>query len=366
MKTQIVFTLLLLLLLAACGKEEPIRIGLIAGLSSRTSDTGEAARNGLILAVEQCNAKGGIQGRPVEIIAADDGQDQDQAKKAIKDLIAAKPEIIIGPLTSSVAEAILPAVNEAGVLLLSPVITGMQFVGKDDMFFRLNRTTRDNAEDYSRMLIAAGQTRVAVTYDLRNRAFSESWLTEFRRAFTSQGGEIAVAISFESATDTSFSDICRQLLHSKPHGLLFIANAIDVARLSQQARKQTPEIPLTAVEWAASEQLLELGGKGIEGLLIAQSHNRTDASPRFTAFVEAFRLRFQRDPGYSTVATYDAATVFFTALSQRRKGESIKAALLRCGPYQLLQQLVGFDQNGDATRQIYFSRIHDGRFVLVE
>jgi len=356
---------LCVLCLYACGPREPIRIGLIAGLSSRTSDTGEGARNGLLLAIEQRNAQGGIQGRKIEMVAADDGQDPVKAVQAINELIAARPSIILGPLTSSMAEAVLPVVNQSNVVLLSPVITSLQFVGKDDMFFRLNRTTRDNAEEYSREMLADGQRRVAIAYDIRNRSFTESWLHEFRRAFQERGGTISSAVSFASSADTAFGEVSRQLLASHPQGLLFIANAIDVARLAQQARKHAPAIPLTAVEWAASEQLLELGGKAVEGLLIAQSHNRTDTSPRFTAFVETYRQRFHQEPGYTAVATYDAATVFFTAMERRQPNEPLKAALLRCGPYQLLQQQIEFTPYGDTTRQVYFTRIQNGRFVLV-
>jgi branched-chain amino acid transport system substrate-binding protein len=58
------------LCLCACKPQAPIRIGLIAGLTSRTSDTGEAARNGLILAIEQRNAQSGIHVRRIEMIAA--------------------------------------------------------------------------------------------------------------------------------------------------------------------------------------------------------------------------------------------------------------------------------------------------------
>lgn len=59
------------LLLAGCSDPQPIRIGLIAGLSDRGSDFGESVRNGVILAVEEQNAAGGINGRPIELIVRD-------------------------------------------------------------------------------------------------------------------------------------------------------------------------------------------------------------------------------------------------------------------------------------------------------
>lgn len=87
MKPHLLLAGLLALLLTACGKSEPIRIGFIGGLSDRTNDTGEAARNALMLAIEQRNAAGGIDGRPLEMLVADDGQEASLARKAMSALV---------------------------------------------------------------------------------------------------------------------------------------------------------------------------------------------------------------------------------------------------------------------------------------
>lgn len=152
------------------------------------------------------------------------------------------------------------------------------------------------------------------------------------------------------------------MLNKNPDGLFFVAGAIDVARLAQQARRQAPALPIGASEWAASEQLIELGGKVVEGLLIVQNYDRDDDSPRYREFREAYFKRFQTNPGYSSVSAYDAAMVLFDALSMRAKGESIKAAVLRNGPYQGLQQRIAFDANGDTERKVFFTEIRDGSY----
>lgn len=365
MSVQRILILLLAALLAACGKPQPIVIGFIAGLSNRTTDTGEAARNALTLAIEERNAAGGIGGRPLRLLVGDDGQDAATAHQAMQALIRARPAVIVGPYTSAMADVILPLADAAGVVVLSPVITAMHFVGKDDMLIRLNRSTRDNAADYARELAERGLHRLAVAYDVRNRAFSESWLTELRSQFPAYGGEVIAAVEFESAADTMFSEVAARLLETEPDGLLFIANAVDVARLAQQTRKLSPNMPLAAAEWAASEQLVELGGQAVNGLLIAQSHDRTDEAPRFTTFRDAYRARFQRDPGYSAIASYDAGIVLFQALERRKSGQSVKDAVLRHGPYPGLQHLIEIDAFGDSTRPIHFAEIRDGQFVLV-
>ncbi|MBK1680282.1 ABC transporter substrate-binding protein [Rhodocyclus tenuis] len=353
-------------LLAGCGPQAPIPIGFIGGLSERNSDTGQAGQNGVILAIEQFNRAGGINGHMIELISRDDAQDQATAARAANELVEAKVAAVIGPFTSSMAEVVVPITGKAGIFEISPTISSMRFYGKDDNLFRINRTARDNATDYARVLYSRGLRHTAVAYDTRNRNFSESWLAEFRAAVEAQGAEAGEAIAYESSADTDFAQVVREMLKNKPDSLLFIAGALDVARLAQQARKQAPRLPIAASEWAATEQLIDLGGDVVEGLLIAQNFNRDDPSPRFRDFSEAYYKRFQRTPGYSSVSAYDAAIVVLSALKQRHEGEPIKTAVLKYGPYDGLQQQISFDANGDTVRKVFFTEIHDGRYVRVK
>ena len=367
MKTKIALAALGSALLLGCsGSQEPIRVGFIGGLSDRNSDVGQAGQNGVTLAVEQVNRSGGINGRLIELVSRDDAQNKEIAAKSAAELVAAKVEAVIGPFTSGMAAAIVPVTGQADILEISPTLTAMEFYGKDDNLVRINRTTRDNAQDYARMLSARGQRHIAVAYDTRNRAFTESWLNEFRAAVTALGGTLAAEVPYESKPDANFAEVVAAMLKGNPDGLFFISGAIDVARLAQQSRKQSPGLPIGASEWAATESLLELGGKVVDGLLIVQNYNRDDESPRYREFRDAYQKRFQRLPGYSSVSAYDAATVLFTAMAKKGKDETVKAAVLKYGPYEGLQQSIQFDANGDTQRKVFFTEIRDGRYVLVK
>ena len=349
--------------LAACSPPEPVRIGFIGGLTDRNSDNGQAGLNGVILAVEAFNRAGGLHGRPVELITRDDAQNRDTAAQSARELVAARVEAVIGPFTSGMAAVIVPITGQAGIFQVSPTITSMDFHGKDDNLFRINRTTRDNARDYARVMVERGQKAVAVAYDTRNRNFTESWLREYREAMASEGARLVTEVPYESDANADFAAVVRQMKAARPDGLLFIAGALDVARLAQQARIQAPNLPISASEWAATEQLIELGGPVVEGLLIVQNYNRDDRSQRFKDFSEAYFKRFQRNPGYSSVSAHDAATVVLQALKNRRDNETLKAAALRSGPYTGLQQDIVFDANGDTVRKVFFTQIRDGRYV---
>ena len=97
------------LLLGACSPPPPIKIGFIGGLTDRNSDNGQSGLNGVILAVEQFNRAGGVDGRLVELLPKDDAQDKAVAAKSSEELVAAQVEAVVGPFTSSSREAFLCA-----------------------------------------------------------------------------------------------------------------------------------------------------------------------------------------------------------------------------------------------------------------
>ena len=78
-----------ILALAGCGRNDPIKIGLGGGLTGRVADRGIAGRDGVILAVEEKNSAGGIDGRLVELLVKDDRQDPVVAARVDRELIDA-------------------------------------------------------------------------------------------------------------------------------------------------------------------------------------------------------------------------------------------------------------------------------------
>ena len=164
------------LLLIACGPQEPIRIGFIGELTGNSADLGEAGRNGAMLAIEQANQSGGINGRPIELLARDTGSTPATAINSAKELLDARVVAVIGTMTSGMTSALLPVHQAAQVVLLSPTATATKLSGVDDQLFRINWTTRDNAQLYARYCLERGYRRLAAAANENNRVFSESWV----------------------------------------------------------------------------------------------------------------------------------------------------------------------------------------------
>ena len=348
--------------LAGCREPEPLRVGYIGELTGRSPELAEACRNGVLLAVDAAQASGRLRGRRVDLLVRDTGSSAESAASAARALVAAKVDAIIGPITSNMVTAVQGVTEKSGVVVISPTVSSMQFYGRDDLLFRLQFTTRESTAHYARFYHAKGLRRLSVAANNDNRLFSESWLKEFRAAFEARGGTILTAPYFDSGAD-SYAEIIKAMLRPGPEGLLFIGNAVDVSRLAQQAYKARPGINMIAATPAATNQLIELGGKAVEGMFLVQSFDQDDNSPGYVAFRDAYGKRFGKVPAYTSILGHDAASVLLDALARRPEGMTTKQALLSMGPYQGLQQQISFDANGDASRVPYFVVVRDGRFV---
>jgi len=353
--------------LVACTPTEPIRIGFVGGTSGRVADLGIAGRDAVLLAVELRNQAGGIAGRKVELLIRDDQQDPEAATRALRDLITQGVVAIIGPMTSAMAMPMVPIANEAGILLLSPTASTDELSGHDDQFFRLNASTRENAGRIARYHARQRTTRkLAVAYDLRNKAYAESWLDSFRTAYLEGGGELANPIGFAAGGDAALLPVAQALLSTAVDGVLIVANSMDTAMLCQQLRKLDQRVPIITSEWAATERLLELGGKAVEGITVAQNFDRNSTAPRYRRFHQAYRERFHREPGFGGVIAFDAANVLLDALAQRQEGRSIKETILAIRRFEGVQEPLVFNEFGEVTRGLLITVARGGKFVVAE
>ncbi len=355
--------------LAGCGERGPMRIGFLGGLAGRGANAAEDARNGALLAVEMRNLAVAAAGRgqAIELLVQDNGSTPESARAAVEALIQARVHAVVGPLISAVALDVMPRIDQARLLMLSPTVSATALVARDDYLIRLGCSASDSARQYARVLHARGQRRLALALasDPRNAPYSHSWRAAFREAYAGLGGEVVREVDFAAQAGISFADIASQLLAGSPDGVVFVASSMDVARLAQQVRQRAPQLPLAAAESAASESLIALGGDAVEGMLVAQLHNRDDSLARYVTFRDAFRARFGQIPGYHAVFAHDAVTVLVDALARAGSGVSAKQAVLGHGPYQGLQQTIAFDRFGDCQRTLYFAVIQARRYTLL-
>ena len=364
---QCVICAVVLAIQLSCQKTEPVRIGFVAGLSGKVADLGVAGRNGVQLAVEQRNAAGGINGKQVELIVKNTEQNPDIAKRVVGELIGQGIELIIGPMTSSMAMAMMPQINSSKSILLSPTVTTTELSGKDDNFLRVIAATTDYASKSARYQYEKlGIRTVAVICDIGNRSYTESWLNEFNAAFTALGGKVVMVKTFKSGNDSIFLPLVKELLSSKADALVVVSNAVDSALICQQVRKIAPRQKIAMSEWASTERFTELAGTAADGVLVSQFLDRNSTSPAYLDFLVKYRARFKQEPGFAGVAGYDAALVAMEAFAIRKNGESLKQVIINRKVFQGLQQPLNFDRFGDTDRKTFVTHIREGKYITVE
>ncbi len=350
----------------ACAKPEPVLLGFVGPLVGRGADLGISGRDGALLAVEQWNRRGGVRGRPVRLLARDDGQDPEVALRVDRELLDQGVIAILGHMTSTMSVAAVPQMNERRVVMMSPTSTTPLLSGRDDYFFRVAATNDEYAVTLARHLRRGpGFTRVAVVYDLGNRAYTEPWIAAFRAELEADGGRVVAEEVFVSGAEVPLADVALRASAPGIDGIVLVAGALDTAMLCQHVRKLGRQVPIAAAEWAATERLIELGGAAVEGIQLSQFFDRESPSPAYVAFRDEYRQRFGAEPGFSSVAAYDAAQAVLTALAESQRGEPLKAALLRLRSFPGLQGEVGFDAFGDTRRRTFVATVQDGRFRVV-
>lgn len=363
--------LLLLLLpgIFACEHERdgPILIGFVGGLTGRTANLGIAGRDGVLLAVEEANRSGGIDGRLVELIIKNDRQDLEAGQRAVREMVAAGVPAIIGPMTSSMAVGMVPMLEQGKTLMLSPTASTTQLGRQDDHFLRIYPQCRMMAKALAdHVYHDKGLRRFSIIYDLANRAFTENWKDCFTTSFKAAGGQIASTVSFSSGGSHRFISLVEKALAPEPDGLLILSNSLDTAMLAQQIIKLEKKIPVFTSEWSMTRDLLHSGGRSVEGLALFHTFNEASEKKSYFDFKKKYQARFKRQPSFAAIHAYDAAQIVLAGLrSGARTGPELKKAILERKSFETLQGGLTFDEYGDVTRNLYFTVVQNGQFVVI-
>ena len=346
---------------------EPIPIGFVAGLSGKFSDLGLDCRRGVEIAIDKVNKAGGIDKRQLQLIAMDDGQDEKMAKEAVGKLIAQQVAVIIGHSTSNMSLATLPLINASHTLLVSPTSSTPLVENIDDNFIRSCTVSRNAAVLMARYLRdKLGISSIGIIYDLGNRAYTEQWYNAFRKTFLDAGGQRVEPLAFTSKPDIEMLPLVSEMRQQDIEMLVIVANAVDAALLCQQVRKAGWQIPLALSDWAATEQLINLGGRTVEGAIISQFFNRQSTKPAYLSFKEEFVRSYKSEPGFGALHSYNAAMMIFRAMSERQGNETLKQTILRIAHFQGLQDDIAINQYGDSNHPTYIGVIENGAFKIFE
>lgn len=367
-RVMLIVVLVVMALGFGCSSDEPVRIGFLGGTSGRVADLGMSAQDAVQLLVEQVNRDGGINGRRIQLISRDDRQDPETARQAVRELAREGVVALIGPMTSDMAMAVLPVLEELQLFAISPTVSSDKLTGLDDQLFRITAPTRLNAVRSAQYYVEHMDLHHFVgVYDLNNKVYAQSWLENFRQEITRHGSTFSKAIGFTSGDQHSFSNLADEVLESNPDAVLIVSNSMDAAVLCQQIRKKGSRVQIAIGDWGATERLLALGGSAVEGAIVSQTFIREDTSKPYREFRDLYTRRYGREPGFPGVYAYDAASILVEVLRRRHNGQTVKEALLAQPAFQGLQNMITLDDFGDVTQShVSISVVRDGKFMILE
>ncbi|MBP2627668.1 MAG: Leu/Ile/Val-binding protein [Firmicutes bacterium] len=364
----IVMLLLISLSLTGCLTNKPIKIGYVGGLTGRFSDIGLSGHNGVILAIEEANAVGGLGGIPIELIVKDDHSDTKLALVADKELVAEGVSVIIGHMTSTASVAAMPFINSReakDILMVSPTTRTSKLTGNDDNFFAVMPPMKAATDAQVKYVSKIGIRRMVILYDLANRDFAEDWSANFSTTYRALGGEIIGICQFTSGTSFSYLEIMKKLAELRPEGVLLIAGGIDAAMFCQQIRKIGLQARIFSSSWAMTDDFLQSGGPTVEGVVFCNPMNPEIRYPKYEQFVERYQHRFGKKPDFAAAYGHEAAEVVIAGLRLNSDARQLKQTILTKGVVSGLWGDYTLDSFGDAQRENFIFSVQDGKFKLV-
>lgn len=350
----------------ACSTEQNVKIGMLAGLTGSASSFGISGRDGAILAAEEVNRNGGINGQKAELIIRDDKQNKVICEDAVKSMISQNVAAIVGPMTSSMAMAALPVADMHNIPMISPTASTHELAGKIDSFFRVIPISLQAAAKTAEYVVNVKHFRkIFFIYDDKNRYFTEPWFLAFKKEFEELNGGTLKSMSYTSERHYDFLSLAKMLSHIELDCLVMLGNGVDAAMLIQQIAKTNNVIPVIISEWSATKDIIEFGGKAVDGVEFFHSFDLNTTEQKFLDFSSKFIKRFGYSPNFASVYGYNAMSILLEVMRKGTTPEAIKKNLIKGSPYQGIQREIYFDAYGDVAWEYTLLKIQNGKFVTV-
>jgi branched-chain amino acid transport system substrate-binding protein len=294
----------------------PIRIAIEAPLSGSQSSNGLDMLRGVQLAVRQVNAAGGLRGRRVKLVRADDKGDRANARKVARRVVKKKAIAVIGPYNSSVGIVNLPIYLRNRVVPVHLTSTD-DTKGEGVTIQPKNSQIAPVEEAYVRSTSARKVTMLVD--DTPNGAFTVGMADRLQSRLGADG--VAVTrISVKEITDgvdpNYYAAKVAEVIASSPD-LLYVSTYYPEGAKIAQALTAAGSSPKCLMGLAN----VDPGFVASAGLAASQRcvFSGVPAAPQLPSaktFVRQYRKAFKKEPGVWGVFTYDSARLLFKAIRQ--------------------------------------------------
>ncbi|HVU53301.1 MAG TPA: ABC transporter substrate-binding protein [Polyangia bacterium] len=186
-----------LVTVAACAPAQPgdpdaLKVGLLLPYTGASAATSYNFERAILYARDQVNAGGGLEGRRIEVVAADTHSDEARASQGLGELITAGVRVVIGPESADIAAAMKPLIDAQGIVFLSPLVGAADDTTVDCTvpWFRLAPSARALGEALAKQARADGIASAALFHS--EGAYDLALAAAFQNRFVSLGGTISL------------------------------------------------------------------------------------------------------------------------------------------------------------------------------
>lgn len=301
------------------GGGDALKIGALMSFTGDLSDFGEPIFNGAQLAVDEINAAGGVNGKPVQLVRGDDGTAPQQGVTEAKRLIDVEGvQAIMGALASGVSLQVAESVTgPEGILQISPASTSPGLTEANDSDFLFRTTISDAAQGLVLAKLAEdeGIDKVCTLYI--NSAYGEGLSKAFTAAFEDGGGTVTAQVPHESEQATYATEIqkCKGA-----DAMAAIAYPKSAGVFLREAVEQDVVAKYLMVDGTKSVDMIEaLGWTDFDGARgTAPSSLPTDGA---TSFDERYKAAYGELPPQPFIKeAYDA--IYVIALAAQKAGST--------------------------------------------
>lgn len=346
---------------------EPIHIALSAPLTGNFAEYGQNWQKAITLGVEWINAAGGVNGRPIVIVAEDSKSDPRDAA-AIAQKFTTDNRIVaeMGDFSSTACMAAQPIYDRAGMVQLSPTASHPNFAPGSPWSFGIVGTQAGEGPFMARYAVETlGKKRIAVLYI--NNDWGIATKDYFIKAARELGAQILGVESYFEA-DKDFTAVLTKLRGLKPELLYVPSFYNEMALISKQREKLGwTDVAMMGPGSLYSPKLLEIGGSSVNGLYTSAVFFPRDPRPEVQKFVKGFEDRYKASPNMFAALAYDAVNLLANTI--RKVGtdrKAIRDELAKTRNWPGVTGKITFTERRDVIKDYRHLIVKDGQFLLYD
>ncbi len=302
-------------------KDGPIKVGVVLPLSGKQAKFGEIERNSFLMALEEVNAAGGVNGRAIELIIEDDTSKPDVGRSAIEKLISRDKVVIVGGgYSSSVTYAMCAVAQQRKVPFLVNTGSADKITEQGwDYVFRLNPPVSEYPKGLSGFLEQVAKPKtVAILYE--TSLFGQSGSKKFAKLCDKMGIKVLMKEGYESGA-LDFKPLLVKVKAAKPDLVYMMSYVMDAALLMRQS-KELDFNPSLFVGGAAGFTLPEFAknaGEAAENVFSATLWTPNVPYPGAKEYYDKYVKKYDTPTEYHGAEAYSALFVIADALKRAKE-----------------------------------------------